>query len=136
MNIFNEKPSVEETMAIRLASGADPVHEHIVNQGLDHSICVMVARDDQSNIVGMGRIIGDGGCYYQIVDMMVRPEFHGKGIEEQILTRLLDYLNANASMEATVMVMSDVGSIKLYQTSGFKLVYPDYYGMVRMVGQS
>lgn len=136
MNIFNEKPSIEETMAIRQATGADAVHEHIVNQGLDHSICVMVARDDQSNIVGMGRIIGDGGCYFQIVDMMVRPEFHGSGIEEQILTRLLDYLNAHASMEATVMVMSDVGSIKLYQASGFKLVYPDYYGMERKVGQS
>jgi ribosomal protein S18 acetylase RimI-like enzyme len=30
-------------------------------------------------LIGMGRIVGDGGTSYQVVDIAVRPEHQGAG---------------------------------------------------------
>jgi len=48
-----------------------------------------------------------------------------------IMRELLGYLDQYAPEEADVIVMADVANIHFYQKHGFKLVYPDRYGMSR-----
>lgn len=136
MNIVKETPDVKEYAELRIAAGAKPIAEETLKRGLDHSICIMTARSDQSELVGMGRIIGDEGCHYQIVDLLVHPGCSESELKEAILNQLLAHLDAHASTDATIMVMSDVAGLKLFQQHGFKLVYPDYYGMTRPVSLS
>src|ERR1700760_1428846 len=50
---------------------------------------VMVTDTATKEIVGMGRIIGDGAWYFHIVDMAVLPSHQRKGIGDAILTKLL-----------------------------------------------
>ncbi|MWV42956.1 GNAT family N-acetyltransferase [Paenibacillus sp. HJL G12] len=135
MNVINETPGLEEFVELRFAAGAEPVSHQALKNGLDHSVYVATVRDERSVLIGTGRIIGDGGCYYQIVDLFIHPDQKEHGLEEVILSNLLDFLHEYASADATIMVMSDVAGMKWYQKQGFKLVYPDYYGMTRKVGR-
>ena len=57
-----------------------------VNNGL-YSVTVI----ENDAIIGMGRLIGDG-IYYLIVDVVVMPEFQGKGIGSGMLDRILKYI--------------------------------------------
>ena len=40
--------------------------------------------------VGMGRLSGDGGWYFHVVDMAVLPEHQRRGLGDVILTALLE----------------------------------------------
>ncbi|WP_228027586.1 GNAT family N-acetyltransferase [Bacillus fonticola] len=51
---------------------------------------------DENTLVAMGRIIGDDGLFYQVVDIAVSPSFQGKGIGKTILSYIMEYLNKNA----------------------------------------
>lgn len=46
--------------------------------------------------IGMGRIIGDGGCFFQIVDICVLPEHQGHGLGRRIMQALNDELERRA----------------------------------------
>ncbi|WP_168928863.1 GNAT family N-acetyltransferase [Paenibacillus dokdonensis] len=133
MKIVNEVPDLKEYVDLRLAAGMEAADEEALKNGLMHSLCTVSARGDQDELLGMGRIIGDGGVYYQIVDLIVSPVQDEQSLQEAILYQLLDYLETHASKDAQLMVVSDVAGIKLYQKHGFKLVYPDYYGLTRSV---
>ena len=38
---------------------------------------------------GMGRIIGDGGCFFQVVDIAVFPQHQGNGLGKRIMAALM-----------------------------------------------
>jgi GNAT superfamily N-acetyltransferase len=52
--------------------------------------------------VGMGRLIGDGGWYFHVVDMAVLPAHQRRGIGDCILTWLLDRVRDAAPPDAFV----------------------------------
>jgi ribosomal protein S18 acetylase RimI-like enzyme len=77
--------------------------------------------------VGMGRIVGDGGCNYEIVDIAVVPEHQGKGLGSQVMAALMNYLRENAVPTAYVSLIADVPGF--YERFGFRLVRPSAEGM-------
>ncbi len=44
---------------------------------------------DNDKIIGYGRLIGDGIIFLYIHDVMVKPEYQGKGIGKTIMQKLL-----------------------------------------------
>ena len=48
---------------------------------------------ENDNIIGYGRLIGDGIVFLYIHDIMVKPEYQGKGIGKTIMNKLLDKVN-------------------------------------------
>lgn len=67
----------------------------------------------------MGRIIGDDGLFYQVVDIAVSPSFQGKGIGKTILSYIMEYLNKNALPSAYVYLIADGNAQFLYKKYGF-----------------
>ena len=53
-----------------------------------------------ADVVGMGRIVGDGAIYFYIQDVAVKPEHQGRGVGRQIMEHLLAYLQAQAPPKA------------------------------------
>ena len=43
-------------------------------------------------VIGMGRLVGDGYMYWYLQEIIVLPEFQGLGIGKKIVNRLLDYI--------------------------------------------
>lgn len=84
--------------------------------------------------VAMGRVIGDGGWYFLIADMMTLPAHQKKGLGDVILKKLLAEIERRAAKgPAYVTLGADPPGIKLYRKNGFEEIMPDVMGMARFV---
>lgn len=80
--------------------------------------------------IGMGRIIGDGGTAFQIVDMCVDPAHQGKGLGKRIMAALTAELERRAPASAYVSLIADGPARDLYAQFGF--IPTDSYGSIGM----
>jgi aralkylamine N-acetyltransferase len=67
-------------------------------------------------LVGFGRTVDDGKYYASIVDLIVHPEFQGKGIGSSILTYLKNSLEGYIFTTLT----SAIGKESFYEKQGWK----------------
>ena len=81
----------------------------------------------------MGRIIGDHGCFYQLVDIAIIPDMQGLGLGRVIMDTLTDYLNNHLPPGAYVSLIADLPADKLYQKYGFEYTNPHSVGMYRKI---
>ncbi len=115
-----EIPSVENYIDIRVKAGLSRKSIEAAERGLPNSIyAVVVYAEEQA--IGIGRIIGDGGCFYEITDIAVIPEHQKKGIGAMIMEALVGYLNTYAPRTAYVSLMADHGTPHFYEKFGFTL---------------
>ena len=86
----------------------------MVAHQLDHQ-----RRDVLGQRVGVGRVVGDGGCFFEVVDIAVLPEHQGKGVGRLIMDAIMAYLHAHAPSSAYVSLMADHGTPAFYERFGF-----------------
>lgn len=88
-----------------------------------------VAAYDNMQTVGMGRLIGDG-MYFLVADVVVRPEYQGRGIGTEILHRIMQHIEDGmcAGSRVSVQLLSEKGKEQFYIKQGFKLVPHEYCG--------
>nr|WP_218878624.1 GNAT family N-acetyltransferase [Pseudomonas flavescens] len=79
--------------------------------------------------VGMGRVIGDGGSFYQVVDIAVLPAHQGRGLGKQIMAAISDFIAREVPESAYVSLIADGEAYRLYQQFGFALTAPASQGM-------
>ncbi len=70
-------------------------------------------------IIGMGRVVGDGRLCFYIQDIMVKPDYQHKGIGTLILNNIIEYLKNTATKEAYIGLMSKKGKEEFYENFGF-----------------
>lgn len=78
----------------------------------------------------MGRVIGDGGWYFHVVDMAVLPDHQRRGLGDRVLTHLLDTIRRDAPPGAQVSLLADPPGRRLYERHGFVDCAPQMTGMV------
>lgn len=83
----------------------------------------------ESNIIGMGRVVGDG-MYFTIVDVVVRPEYQGKKVGTAIIKSMLQYIEQSMceGSRVSIQLISEVGKEQFYIKQGFKLLPHEYCG--------
>lgn len=133
MHITEEVPQLKEYIDLRFDAGLPVLEESIAETALNRSLLSLLVRDGSNRLIGMGRVIGDGALYFQLVDVMAAASARDQGLEETIVSELLARLKKIAPSGAEVTVITDVPGIKLYQHAGFKLLYPERYGMAGAV---
>lgn len=116
--VRTQLPSVDDYIRIRLGAGLGRKSQEAATIGLKNSLFgVMVF--DEGEPVGIGRVIGDGGCFFEIVDIAVLPEHQGRGVGRLIMTALMDYIRKHAPSSAYVSLMADHGTPAFYERFGF-----------------
>lgn len=102
--VWGNGPSLEQT---RLA--------------MEHTL-FRVSIYDGNKIVAMARMIGDMGLDYYIKDVVVKPEYQGKGIGRLLINELLKFINENGVKDTEIFVelcaMPD--KIPFYEKFGFE----------------
>ena len=128
LNYTHEVPGVDEFIELLVVAGLSRNGWDAATRGLAgtcYSVCV---REGQ-RLVAMGRVIGDGGCFFQVVDIAVHPDYQRRGIGFQVMDRLMGQLRANAPKTAYVSLLADGGASRLYEKFGFALTAPASNGM-------
>jgi ribosomal protein S18 acetylase RimI-like enzyme len=128
-------PAVADYLRLRREAGLSPATEAQATLGLPGSwaACHVVLESD-GETVGMGRVLGDGGWYFHIVDMAVLPEHQRRGLGDTLLTALLDRIRDGAPSGAYVNLLADPPGRTLYERHGFADTAPDSIGMALRLG--
>ena len=119
-------PDAEDYVRLRSAAGMSPKTLEAARRGLPNTLygvhlrrVVRQAAGDREEVVGMGRVIGDGGCFFVVVDIAVIPELHGRGLGKRIMAALDAWLTANVPASAYVTLAADGDAKYLYEKFGF-----------------
>lgn len=131
-SIVHRTPSTEEYLHLRAVAGLSPFSEEAARKGLPGTVfAAMVVHEGVA--VGMGRVIGDGGCFFQVVDIAVHPQHQGRGLGKRIMKAIMDYIGSELPASAYVSLIADVPANRLYEQFGFKETAPKSLGMAYRV---
>lgn len=137
IRISHEMPEPQAYIDLRIEGGMSKKSFDGAKTGLKNSI-FSTALYDNETLIGFGRIIGDGGTVYQIVDVVVKPSYQGKGLGKKIMHSLVDYLEKNAHLYSYISLIGKIPiGVKLYEQFGFKDVgNHESLGMYRWMGNN
>ncbi len=121
-----QPPDTENFLRLRKITGLSPRSNKAAELGLQNSLFAVTIFDEEK-VIGMGRVVGDGGLNFEIVDIAVDPEYQGKGFGKQIMTNIMNYLDDNAPEGCYISLIADVPA--LYEKFGFKKTAPKAEGM-------
>uniref|UniRef100_UPI00403F59A3 GNAT family N-acetyltransferase n=1 Tax=Paenibacillus sp. FSL R10-2734 TaxID=2954691 RepID=UPI00403F59A3 len=127
LDIRYQCPSVEQYSALRKEAGLSEMSAEGAAIGLPRSIFA-VTLYEENTLIGMGRVIGDGGCFFQITDIAVKPSHQGRGLGKMIMREIREFLNT-VPEKAYVSLIADGEASKLYEQYGFESVMPRSQGM-------
>ena len=128
IRFIDATPEADEYRALRVAAGLSPKSAEAAARGLPGSLYSVCIRDGD-RLIAMGRIVGDGGCNFEIVDMAVHPDFQRQGLGYSIMEALMSYLEREAPSSAYVCLIADHGAPALYRKFGFEPTAPNSIGM-------
>ncbi|HDX9589711.1 TPA: GNAT family N-acetyltransferase [Bacillus pseudomycoides] len=106
----------------------------VAKTSLRNSIHCITVKDNEQ-IVGMGRIVGDGAIYFYIQDIVVHPDYQKNGIGNEIMNLLIEYLNQNAPDKAFVGLFASEGKEPFYEKYNFKDFSPNMTGMFTVISK-
>jgi GNAT superfamily N-acetyltransferase len=127
--VVERTPEVLEYNRVRQAAGLSVKDEIAAQYGLAntlYAVCIVHG----GRMVGIGRVIGDGGLFYDIVDVAVVAEHQQKGVGKMIMDALMGYINAHARPTSIVCLMANRGIAPFYEKYGFKARDADMPGMI------
>lgn len=88
-----------------------------------------VTAEKGNQVVGMGRLIGDG-IYYMIVDVVVQPDYQQMGIGSKILDMLMEYVDRQTPVggHSSIQLIAEKGKEAFYETKGFETIPHEFCG--------
>lgn len=113
--------TVSEYLQLRAAVNWKVLSDKQANQAIERSLFFVKAVDESGNIVGMGRIVGDGAVVCYIQDLVVHPSVQGQNIGSLIIKRLIAFVDALREENTTMMLclMCAKGREPFYEKHGF-----------------
>ena len=116
---YNELSAEEFITLWETVWGQAPTLEQ-VRLAMEHTL-FRVSVFDGDTIAAMARMNGDMGLCYYIKDVVVRPEYQGKGIGRMLIGELLKFINNNGvkGTEIFVELCAMPDKIPFYQKFGF-----------------
>ncbi len=118
--------TVREYCALRDASGLGAFPDENARIGLANTLTAVWLRHE-GRLIGMARIIGDGGCFAQVTDVAIHPDFQRQGLGARVMEQLLLQARETLPKDLYISLIADPGAENLYAKFGFKSLH----GMAR-----
>lgn len=124
-------PTVAELRGLNDAVGWTdlPADDDAVARGLAASLFGVVALTAAGEVVGSARVVGDGGVYFYVQDLIVAPAHQSRGLGDLLLDQVLAHLERVAPDGAFVGLMAAEGKAGFYARRGFAVRPQDGPGM-------
>ena len=123
-----EAPTVQDYRNMRKKAGLSEKSQKAAEKGISNA-CFDVTIYDDDLLIAMGRVIGDGGTAFQIIDIAVEPRYQGQGYGKQVMTDIMKYISSVSEDGTYVSLMADYPADKLYEQFGFMTTEPHSCGM-------
>lgn len=126
-------PDIDTYRRLRATAGMLPKTIEAAERGLRNTLYGVSLRH-LGETIGMGRIIGDGGCFFIVVDIAVLPAWQGKGLGTRVMSALDAWLRAHVPESAYVSLVADGDAKHLYAKFGFVETAPAAVNMEYVMG--
>ena len=123
-------PTLVEYKIIRREGGLDEKSDEAIRIGLKNSLFA-ISIYDKEQLIGMGRITGDGAASFQIVDIVVKQNYRRQGVAKRIMMELTHYLDHNTYPGSYVSLIADEPADKIYVQFGFNYTIATSHGMIK-----
>ncbi|MBJ7554446.1 GNAT family N-acetyltransferase [Marinomonas spartinae] len=121
-------PSPQEFCELRVKAGLSAKSLKAATVALPNSLYGISIRQG-GDLIAMGRVVGDGACNFEIVDVAVDPMHQGKGLGRKVMEYIDHYLSSVALEGSYVSMIADEPAF--YEKLGYKLVAPSCQGMTK-----
>lgn len=113
----------EDFVRLRIETGFVGIPIDHARKALQNGL-VNVSALYKGELVGMGRLVGDGAMYWYLQEIIVLPQFQRKGIGSMIVNHLVDYAKENSITGefTTVGGVSAKGKEPFYVKMGFEII--------------
>lgn len=128
--IIQRKPTATEFESV-VASVGFRGHDHAAVEIALANTAFSVCAIEEDNVVGLGRVIGDGAISFLLTNVMVRPSHQRHGIGSLIVKALCSSVAALPHKNIVLEVVPQPGSEFFYARLGFKASHSGPPGMVR-----
>lgn len=118
LKLSTQAPPAEDFVRLRAACGWGEIALDIAERSLSAGLFNVTVRQGD-RLAGIGRVVGDGVLYFYVQDVIVHPEFRGRGVGRMIVEALLDEVLRCAPYGATIGLMSAHGKEGFYEKFGF-----------------
>lgn len=114
--------TAEDFVQLKVATGFWDRPLEQAQKAIDNGLFNVVAIHN-GQVIGMGRLVGDGAIYWYLQEIIVLPEFQGMGIGKSIVNRLLDYIKSSAipGTHISIGLTAAKGKEPFYEKFGFEL---------------
>lgn len=132
MPIEHRPPTLAEYRELRSLAGWWPTDEQATARALENALFSVVVTE-QDVVIGCGRIVGDGGLYFYIQDLIVHPACRRQGWGTALMRELMGYITAHAKSGALIGLMAAEGLEKFYERFGFRALDRNAPGMYQVI---
>ncbi|MDF2885773.1 MAG: family acetyltransferase [Lacrimispora sp.] len=121
--------TVKDYQRLRTSVGWSVLPEQQIEMALKNSLITITVRD-QEQVVGMCRLVGDGCYICYVQDLVILPEYQGRGIGKSMIERVVSYVNQQGfpGTNITLGLFSAMGKEEFYQKQGFHIRPSDNRG--------
>ena len=123
MITYANEISIEDYNVLRASAGWRVLSHAQVEAGLRNSAFLVAAKDGQRT-VGMTRLLSDGGYFAVVLDVVVLPEYQGRGIGREMMSRAVRHLrdSLQPGESSYTILTSAPGKEGFYEKMGFHQV--------------
>ena len=135
VELVERRPTVEEYRRLISAVGWKPRDTEAISRALAGSLFAICA-EASSAVVGMGRVIGDGGLHYYVTDVVVVPAYQHHGLGSRIVAALTKYIESVPFKNTWVGLFPVEGTADFYARFGYKAQGPSGPAMFRWLNRT
>jgi GNAT superfamily N-acetyltransferase/uncharacterized glyoxalase superfamily protein PhnB len=129
VEIVERLPNLDEYLALFQAVGwANLTRPETAEQAIAGARFGVVAMD-AGRVIGTGLILGDGVSFAYLKDIMVHPDWQGRGVGTRVVQTLLDHIRQTRQSRMLVTLFTGAGLASFYERFGFCGPDAGLYGM-------
>lgn len=123
IRLVNNILQAEDFVRLRIQAGLVEIPVEHARKALQNGLMNVSAIYD-GELVGMGRLVGDGAMYWYLQEIIILPQFQRKGIGTMIVNHLVDYARENSTTGkfTTIGGVSAKGKEPFYEKMGFEII--------------
>ena len=114
---YNERVDVKELCDLRQSVGWNRMEKELMDPRLKSYYHIAVYDEQSQKLIGFVDSISNGVTDAYIQDLMVHPDFQGKGIGSELMNKMIEYLKKAGIYMISVLYDEDLKSF--YSRFGF-----------------